>query len=88
LPPGEFTPFEPFADRLIAQSGLTSPSRDQANVHAIMRSVIKRVVVDIMELFGVLECEYVTQNSHVHQPTKLANIHLTPIGKGVLDLLK
>ncbi len=88
LPPGEFSPFEPFADRLIAQSGLTWPSRDQTNVHAIMRSVIKRVVVDIMELFGVLECEYVTQNSHVHQPTKLANIRLTPIGKGVLDLLK
>jgi hypothetical protein len=88
LPLGEFTPFESFADHLIAQSKLTWPSKDQTNVQAIIRSVIKRVVVDMMYLFGVLECEYVTENSTGSQYPKLANIRLTPIGKGMLDLLK
>ena len=88
LPPGEYAPFETFADHLIAQSGLTWPSKDQTNVRAILRSVIKRVVVDMMNLFGVLECEYVPENSTGSQYSKLANIRLTPIGKGLLDLLK
>ena len=88
LPLGENVPFEPFADRLIAQSSLTWPSKDQTNVHSILRSVIKRVVVDIMDLFGVLECEYVTENSKGYEHKKLANIRLTPIGKGLLGLLK
>jgi len=88
LPLGEFTPFESFADHLIAQSELTWPSKNQTNVQAIIRSVIKRVVVDMMYLFGVLECEYVTENSTGSQYPKLGNIRLTPIGKGMLDLLK
>ena len=88
LPLGEYAPFEPFADRLIVQSGLTWPSKDQTNAHATMRFVIKRVVVDMIRKFGVLECEYVTENSHGYQKYKLANIRLTPIGKGMLDLLK
>ncbi len=53
-----------------------------------MRSAIQRVVIDIMELFGILECEYAPESIHGYQLTKLANIRLTPIGKGVLDLLK
>ena len=49
LPLGDYAPFEPFADRLITQNGLTWPSQDQTNVNSIMRSIIKRVVVDIMD---------------------------------------
>jgi hypothetical protein len=88
LPLGEYTPFEPFADRLIAQSGLTWPSRDQTNVHSTLRSAIKRLVVDMMDIFGVLECEFVTEDSNGYQYKKLANIRLTLIGNGLLDLLK
>ena len=87
LPIWEFTPFEPFADRLIAQSGLIWPSQDQTNVTFIMRSAIERLVVDMMELFGVLEREHVTENSSAYQYPKLANIRLTPLGKGMLDML-
>jgi hypothetical protein len=88
LPLGEDVPHETFADRLIAQSGLTWPSQDQTNAHSIMQSVIKRVVVDMMNIFGVLECEYVTENSNGYKHKILANIRLTPIGKGMLGLLK
>ncbi|RPH60628.1 MAG: plasmid pRiA4b ORF-3 family protein [Chloroflexi bacterium] len=85
---GENAPFEPFADRLIKQSGLTWPSIDQTNVQSTMRAVVKRTVVDIMEIFSILECEYVTENSHGYEHKKLANIRLTPIGKGLLSLMK
>jgi Plasmid pRiA4b ORF-3-like protein len=85
---GDNTPFEPFADRVIAQSGLTWPSIDQTNVHFIMQTVVKRTVVDIMQIFGALECEYVIDDSKGYENKKLAHICLTPVGKGLLDLMK
>ena len=88
LPVGENAPFEPFADRVIKQSGLTWPSIDQTNAHFIMRAVVKRTVVDIMEKFGVLESEYETDTSKSDELKKLVHIRLTPIGKGLLDLMK
>ncbi len=88
LPVGENAPFEPFADRVIAQSGLTWPSINQANAHSIMQAVVKRTVVDIMETFGVLKCEHAIDNSKGYKLKKLAHIRLTPIGKGLLDLMK
>jgi hypothetical protein len=88
LPVGKNAPFEPFADRVIEQSGLTWPSIDQTNVQSIMRSVVERTVVDIMEKFGVLESEYKTDMSKRYELKKLVHIRLTPIGKGLLDLMK
>ncbi len=88
LPVGENAPFEPFADRVIKQSGLTWPSLDQTNAHFIMQAVVKRTVVDIMEKFGVLESEYETDTSKSDELKKLVHIRLTPIGKGLLDLMK
>jgi hypothetical protein len=84
LPVGENAPFEPFADRVIEQSGLTWPSKDQSNAHFIMRAVVERTVVNILEKFGVLECEYVIEN----KLRKLVHFRLTPIGKGLLNLMK
>jgi hypothetical protein len=88
LSDGENVPFEPFADRVIEQSGLTWPSIDQTNVQSIMRSVVERTVVDIMEKFGVLEREYKTNKSKSYELKKLVHIRLTSIGKGLLDLMK
>ena len=88
LPVGEQASFEPFADRVIEQSGLTWPSIDQTNAHFIMRAVVERTVVDIMEKFGVLESEYETETSKSDELKKLVHIRLTPIGKGLLDLMK
>lgn len=85
---GENSPYKPFADDLIAKSGLEWPIEDQDSAQSIMRSVIERVLVDPMVRFGVLECQYGTENIHDHDFTKLASIRLTPAGKGMLDLLK
>jgi hypothetical protein len=88
IPVSENASFEPFADHVIEQSGLTWPSIDQTNAHFIMRAVVKRTVVDIMEKFGVLESEYKTDTSKSDELKKLVHIRLTPIGKGLLDLMK
>ena len=88
LPVGAKAPFEPFADRVIEQSDLTWPSIDQTNAHFIMQAVVERTVVDIMEKFGVLESEYGTDKSKSYELKKLVHIRLTPIGKGLLDLMK
>jgi len=84
---GESMPFEIFADRLIEQSGLTWPSKDQTNAHSTMQFVVKRTVIDIMETFGVLECEYVTDRSRGYELTRLVSICLTLNGKGLLGLV-
>jgi hypothetical protein len=60
LPLGKNVAFESFADRLIEKSGLTWPSVDLINSHSSMRVVAKKLLVDIMEAFGVLEYEYFT----------------------------
>jgi hypothetical protein len=48
LPVGENVPFESFADNVIEQSGLTWPIEDQTNVCFILKSVVKRTVVNII----------------------------------------
>jgi len=86
LSTGENTPFEAFADRVIAQSGLTWPSKDQTNTHLIMQAVVKRLVVDIMEDFGILECEYLTESQNGYEHKELTHIRMTTNGKKLLDL--
>jgi hypothetical protein len=73
---------------VIEQSGLTWPSIDQTNTHFIMRAVVERTVVAIMEKFGVLESETETDTSKSDKLNRLVHIRLTPIGKGLLDLMK
>jgi hypothetical protein len=88
LPEKENAPFEPFADDLIVQSGLEWYSQDRTFVEFLKRSVVERVLVNPMVRFGVLECQYGTENISGHDYKKLASIRLTPVGKGMLDLLK
>ena len=88
LSTGENSPYKPFADDLITQSGLGWSIEDQASDQFIMRSVVEHVLADPMVRFGVLECQYGTENIHGQDFTKLASIRLTPVGKGILGLLK
>ena len=88
LSSGENSLYEPFADFLIAQSGLEWPIEDQTLAQSIMRSVVERVLVDPMVRFGVLECQYGTENIGGYDFTKLASIRLTSVGESMLDLLR
>jgi hypothetical protein len=87
LPEEQNAPYHRFADDLIAQSGLEWHSQDQTLVESIKRSVVERVLVGPMVRFGVLECQYGTENIAGHDYKKLTSIRLTPIGRGLLELL-
>jgi hypothetical protein len=79
--------FEPFADRVISESGLGWHSQDQSFVQMIKRSIVEQVVIDPMTRFGILECEYQTDESNGHSYQQLNTIQLTGIGKSILTLM-
>lgn len=87
LPVGEAVPFDPFADRLIAQVGLVWPIQDQTFAHSILQSVVRRTLVEPMMDFGVLTGEYGTDKFPGLGIRDLLTICLTPVGKGMLGLL-
>ncbi len=79
LPVGEKVDFEPFANHLIEKGRL---KRDFGSI------LVSRTVVDVMQMFGVLDCEYVTDNSNGYEVKKLKSICLTPSGKQLLAFIK
>jgi hypothetical protein len=87
LSEGQSVPFQTFADRVISESGLEWYSQDQSFVQMIKRTVIERVVIDPMTRFGILECEYQTDENNVHGYKQLNTVQLTAIGKAVLTLM-
>lgn len=86
-PDRQSVPFEPFADRLIAESRLEWHSQDQCLVQMINRGVIELVVIDPMTRFGILECNYHTDEINGHDYKKLDTIRLTATGKAILTLM-
>jgi hypothetical protein len=87
LPVGENRLYKPFADHLITKSGLEWRIADQTSAQSIIRSVVERLVIYPMVKFGILECEYGPENIAGMDFQKLANVRLTPTGKGLLGLL-
>ena len=87
LSEGKKVPFQTFADQVISESGLEWYSQDQSFVQMIKRSVIERVVIDPMTRFGILRCEYQTDESNGHNNKQLNTIQLTSIGNAILTLI-
>jgi hypothetical protein len=56
-------------------------------VEFLKRSVVERELVGPRAGFGVLECQYGTENIGGHDYKKLESICLTPVGRGLLELL-
>jgi hypothetical protein len=73
---------------VISESGLEWYSQDQSFAKMIKRSVIERVVIDPMTRFGILECEYQTDEGNGHGYKQLNTIQLTSIGKAILFFIK
>lgn len=88
LPEGEIVPFEPIADHVISESGLEWHSQDQSFVQMIKRGVIKRVLIDPMTRFGVLECGYRPNEILGGDYKTLDTLRLTAPGKALLTQLK
>ena len=87
LPVGESIAYEPFADELIKESLFTWPSQDQDVSKTIRRSAIARMVIYPLAGFGALEYEYKERTSDGYTSKYLAEIRLTPLGKGLLETL-
>jgi hypothetical protein len=88
LPVGKMYSYETFADNLIKQSGLTWPIEDQVSARTILHSAIERMVIDPLVTFGAMETKYGKEKIGERVYNDLVDICLTPIGKGMLELLK
>jgi hypothetical protein len=87
LPVGKPVSYESFADQLIEETRFTWLSPDQIFVNDTMRSAIERMVIYPLADFGILEYEHKEKTSAGYKSKYLAEISLTPIGKGLLGTL-
>lgn len=87
LPIGKSIDYEPFADKLIKETRFTWPSADQTFAQSTLRSAVARMVIYPLANFGILEYEYKEKTSDGYKSKYLAEIRLTPIGKGLLETL-
>jgi hypothetical protein len=79
--------YERFADDLILSTGLTWSSADQTFARSTLRTAIERMVIERLAEFGCLECEYRTRTRSDFMSKDLIEVRLTPLGKGILEIL-
>ena len=87
LPVGKSISYEPFADKLIKETHFTWPSPEQTFAQSTLRSAIARMVIYPLANFGILEYEMKEKTSDGYKSKYLAEIRLTPFGKGLLETL-
>lgn len=87
LPPGDWTPFRPFADRLIEAAGLVWPIQDQETAHWILQAIVRRTVINPLIDFGMLEATYEPDKTLGAEFPQLSTFQITPFGRGLLGLL-
>lgn len=88
LPVDTRIPFEPFADRLIGDTGLKWTSRDTTYHRMFLHGAIQRMVIDILADFEVVEREYQDKPLGKGTISELVAFQITPFGKGLLESLK
>lgn len=84
LPIGAPIPFIEFADGLIEQTGLTWTVQGDFTT-MLLRSSIKRMIVDILAIFGVAECKYKGEPLEPGAIRRLVTFEITPFGEALLD---
>lgn len=88
LPVGERIPFEEFADRLIAQTGLKWGARDPSVGRIALRGAVNRMVIGVLDSFGAVE--RIIGDRPVGKATLpgLVAFRITPFGAGLLASLR
>ncbi|MFQ5855753.1 MAG: plasmid pRiA4b ORF-3 family protein [Anaerolineae bacterium] len=81
-------PFEPFADRLIENTGLTWTSRDTTYHRMFLHAAVQRMVIEVMADFEVVEPEYQDKPLGEGTISELVAFQITPFGKRLLESLK
>jgi len=85
LPVDERVPFEPFADKLIQETGLKWTAEDMSSATTALRGAIRRMVVEILADFGVVEPEYQTRPLGKGTIQELVAFRIIPFGRGLLE---
>jgi len=85
LPVGERIPFEPFADRLIAEVGLTWEAPDVEFAQIALHGAIKAMVIDVLAIFEAVVLHYGTRIRWGHPWRELAAFEITPFGRILLE---
>ena len=88
LPTDTRIPFEPFADRLIQETGLTWTAPDMTYAQMLLRGAIQRMVIGILADFGMAEREYRDKPLGKGTIKELAAFQITSFGKGLLESLQ
>jgi hypothetical protein len=75
------TPYETFANQLLKRTNMQWPSQDQTMAPMIMRLAVIRILIQPLEEFGILLCQYTKEDS-----PDLKSIRLAPLGKLMFEL--
>lgn len=87
LPSEELTPFQAFADQMIADTRMVWPIQDQENARHILRKIIEWTVIDPLVDFGILTTISVPHKILGPEYQELSAFQLTPFGKGLLEAI-
>ena len=88
LPANTHIPFEPFADRLIQETGLKWTAPDMTYARMLLHSAVQRMVIGILADFEVVETEHQDKPLGSGTIQELVAFQITPFGKGLLESLK
>lgn len=88
LPVETRIPFEPFADKLIEETGLKWGAEEAPYDRILLHGAIERMVIDILADFGAVECEYRDEPLGKGTIKKLAAFQITSFGRGLLESLE
>jgi hypothetical protein len=87
LPLGDPASFERFADRMIEDSRMVWPIRDEDRARRILRSLIERMVIDPLLDFGILQAEDEPHKTLGPEFRELATFRITSFGRGLLEAI-
>ncbi len=87
LPVGEWVPFKSFADELIRAGRLRWSSPDPTFHRTALHGAVKKMIIDILANFGILEMEFTQKTIDTYTFPELGAIRVTPFGRGLLETL-
>lgn len=87
VPANKRIPYEPFADELIEETGMTWTSPDPTFHRSSLHAAIHRIVISVLADFRVLEPEYEVKPLAKGTTRELVAFQITSFGHGLLECL-
>jgi len=87
IPLGETTSFEKFADRMIADSRMYYPIKNQDSARDILHSMIERTLINPLADFGIVQTDSEPDKILGADFRELSTFRITPFEKGLLEAI-